>query len=95
MMIDRKTLDDVLLKQRDTTRWELGNANMAVYNIAGQYILEIFNDSKKKCITEEEIYCEFSKKHDTRFAREDISSAIEKLVDSKKLVRYRIGYELA
>lgn len=94
-MIDRKTLDDLLLKQRGMAREELGKANIAVYNIAGQYILEIFNDSKKRCIPESEIVDEFRKNYDRKFEQGDIASAIERLVDSKKLVKYRMGYELA
>ena len=93
-MIDRKTLDDLLLKQGGIAREELGKANTAIYNIAGQYVLEILNESKKRYIPENEIVDEFLKRHDRRFEQGDIVSAIERLADSKKLIRYRTRYDI-
>ena len=93
-MIDRDTLDDVILKQRDRIRKELGSADRAVHSAAGICILEMLKESDKRYgrsyMTEEEIAVEFYKEHDKRFEYNDITSAINKLIKSKKLAEHKI-----
>ena len=97
-MIDRDTLDDVILKQRDRIKGELRGANRAVYSAVGIHVLEMLNDADKKYgrsyMTEEEIAVEFYKEHDKRFEYNDITSAINKLIKSKKLAEHKIEYSL-
>lgn len=95
-MIDRITLDDVILKQRTEAKENLEKANATVYNVASQYIIEIFADSKNKCLILEDITGEFHKRYDARFSDEDIAYSIQRLVDSKRLIRYwKNTYKLA
>ena len=97
-MIDRDTLDDVILNQRDRIRKELGSADRAVHSAAGICILEMLKESDKRYgrsyMTGKEIVDELRREHDKKFEYDDITSAIDKLIKSEKIAEHQIKYSL-